>query len=96
MTKLAELKAAYEAATPGEWEPLMTCGEQHVCTLTADGSDVMTVAIPMYNNADFIALAHNAMPMLLEAANHLAECQELLHDYPWVYQKCKQILENLK
>ena len=68
MTKLEELKAAFEAATPGEWEPLMTCGELHVCTPVNEGCDVGTVCVPYErSDAEFIALAHNLMPQLLEA-----------------------------
>ena len=48
------------------------------------------------NMLDFAHLAHNTMPALLEAVNHLAECQELLRECPWVYQECKRILEKLK
>ena len=72
MTKLEELKAALEAATPGEWEPLMTCGELHVCTPVNEGCDVGTICVPYERpDATFIALAHNLMPQLLEAVEVL-------------------------
>ena len=73
MTKLEELKAALEAATPGEWETNqdvdITSGVKFVATALYPDSEVATQI--EYNNADFIALAHNMMPQLLEAARLL-------------------------
>lgn len=98
-TKIEELRVAFEAATPGEWG----VGKGNAENLLYGEGNFIT-EFPVYGcypkeaapNATFIALAHNLMPTLLEAANHLAECQELLHDYPWVYQECKRILKGLK
>lgn len=100
MTKLEELKAALEAATPGEWEPLMTCGELHVCTPVNEGCDVGTICVPYERpDATFIALSHNLMPTLLEAvglldevgnAKDMAELMNL-----WEY-KIEPLLEKLK
>lgn len=69
MTKIEELKAAFEASTKyNKWEVLQTSGLPHVVCLTEDGVDVMTVAACGTNaDAEFIALAHNMMPQMLEA-----------------------------
>lgn len=82
MTKLEELKAALEAATPGEWEPLMTCGELHVCTPVNEGCDVGTICVPYERpDATFIALAHNLMPTLLEAVDLLETLRYSMSQY---------------
>lgn len=105
-TKLEELRAALEAATPGEWG---VDSETHVtkwdfgdgrcgCRSIAKTGHGLPTKQSEENiaNAAFIALAHNNMAALLEVANHLAECQELLQEFPWVYQECKRILGKLK
>ena len=104
MTKIEELKAAFEAATSGEWEPLMTCGELHVCTPVNEGCDVGTVCVPYErSDAQFIALAHNAMPMLLEAVERLEAMQRVIGELasmnPFlrdVFDTNKAVLEKLK
>ena len=92
MTKLEQLKAAYEAATPGEWKP---CREHEgfdgpMFDLDADErseyesrpfvricaeSDNVTTNHDLFEfrrtDANFIALAHNMMPQLLEAVEAL-------------------------
>ena len=104
MTKLEELKAVLEASTPGEWEPLMTCGELHVCTPVNEGCDVGTVCVP-YEDSDatFIALAHNNMAALLEVVGRLESMQrvigELASTNPFLvgeFEKNKTVLEKLK
>lgn len=103
MTKLAELKAAYAASTQGEWEPLMTCGELHVCTPVNEGCDVGTVCVPYErSDATFIALAHNNMAALLEAVVELGRFVEYLGvagcdgAYDREIERAVNLLENLK
>ena len=102
MTKLDELRAAFEAVTPGEWEPLVTCGELHDCTPVNEGCDVGTVCIPYErSDATFIALAHNNMAALLEAVERLESMQrvigELASTNPFLvgeFEKNKTVLES--
>ena len=108
MSKLEELKAALEAATKGEWEPLMTCGELHVCVPVNEGCDVGTVCVPYEDSdANFIALAHNLMPTLIEAAELLKDLRYSLSQYDdgewYLHEGSEQLinrvdtlLENLK
>lgn len=79
MKTIEELKAAYAAATPGEWEhfdspgmspDLVFIGQHGVATL--NGPEYCT-------NAHLIALMHNTLPALIEcveALNVLAETIE--------------------
>ena len=73
MTKLNELKAAYEAATPGEWweddDGFVAAGHGDSYRTVADAR--CDVAPFSDANTEFIALAHNMMPNLLEAVEHL-------------------------
>ena len=112
MTKLEELKAALAASTPGEWavkqeREYKACNSRVLCDKgytvaqgyssdTSHGKTYRELWAEAEGNTNFIALAHNLMPQLLEAVNHLAECQELVREYPWVYQECKRILKELK
>lgn len=99
MTKLEELKAALEAATPGEWEPLMTCGELHVCTPVNEGCDVGTICVPYERpDATFIALSHNLMPTLLEAVEAAQNLVAMKGRYNTeiAYGRLEQTLEKLK
>ena len=69
MTKLEELKAAYEAATKGEWDiSRHATPESHPqYGVYAEGQQNDLAIVRGDANAQFIALAHNAMPVLLEA-----------------------------
>ena len=98
-TRLEELKAALEAATPGEWEPLMTCGELHVCTPVNEGCDVGTICVPYERpDATFIALSHNLMPTLLEAVEAAQNLVAMKGRYNTeiAYGRLEQTLEKLK
>jgi hypothetical protein len=73
MNTIDKLKAAHAAATPGEWvvEPrhsvFGSVGTVHgrmICLMYQQSGDEKT-------NAEFIALAHNHMPDLLEAVELL-------------------------
>ena len=73
MTKLKELKVAYEAATPGEWweddDGFVAAGHGDSYRTVADAR--CDVAPFSDANTEFIALAHNLMPQLLEAVEVL-------------------------
>lgn len=90
MTKLEELKAAFEAATKGEWE---VNSETHItlwdigkarfgCRSIAHTGHGVGANQPQNDencsNATFIALAHNLMPTLLEAVDELSRFVEYL------------------
>lgn len=90
MTKLEELKAAYEAATKGEWvvkqeREYKACNSRVLCEegyTVAQGYSSGTTK-KTYNelwkeaegNTNFIALAHNLMPTLLEAVEVIQEIE---------------------
>jgi len=83
MTKLEELKAAYEAATPGEWEGTFNNDKRYSeGEIQSQAGLIAIIAGLNYGawrdaedegnsefaaNTNFIALAHNLMPQLLEA-----------------------------
>ena len=75
MTKLEELKAAFEAAAPGNWTApgLNSQGGEVACLL--DNPNGLRLVSGNFNrpDAEFIALAHNLMPDLLQAADLLDE-----------------------
>ena len=104
MTKLEELKAAYAAATPGEWTApgFNSQGGKVACLL--DNPDGLRLVSGNFERADavFIALAHNLMPTLLEAATELARFIDYLDTasgdgaYEHEIQRALAILEKLK
>ena len=78
MTKLEELKAAYEAATPGEWVTGKGGTAYYPLQIRCVSSDWDSLIAAFHSwdaqkesNANFIALAHNLMPQLLEAVETL-------------------------
>lgn len=79
---IKKLKAAYDAATPGNWAKGLTLETRHTLEpetvvmeiVNADGDFVACVNEPndrWQTNAEFITLAHRAMPALLEAVELL-------------------------
>ena len=76
MTKIEELKAAFEAATPGEWES-QGFAISNIQTERIRGGVLANITghgmTQEYaeKTATFIALAHNLMPQLLEAVELL-------------------------
>lgn len=97
MTKIEELRAAYEAATGGEWKPCRAHegyegayfhidpeeqAEYDACPFVSIDAPTGTVvkAHDLFEleraNANFIALAHNLMPALLEAVKALEEIRK--------------------
>lgn len=73
MRKLEELKAAYEASAPGEWEAIGARIGNPIAGITAE-----TFGKTPYENAEFIALAHNLTPTLLQAAKLLQTAHDLV------------------
>lgn len=110
MSKIEQLRAAYEAATSGKWDvrPFGTsragaigCGMELIA--------MMYSRIEEEADAHFITRAHNLMPALLEAVEALekmkASFEDLLNGYPErelhePYQvtlnRANDILEELK
>ena len=97
MTKLEELKAALEAATPGEWHQ-----KSWHKGAVLDGEGRMVAAAYVPNDARVIALAHNLMPQLLEAVRWADATREWVEAcFPEyadveVINELKQVLEKLK
>lgn len=84
MSKIEELKAAFEVSTPRPWEVLMTSGLPHVVCLTENGADVQTVAAcGTVADASFIARAHNLTPRLLKMEKLFAKLEEHLDWIGW-------------
>ena len=106
MTKLEELKDAYEAATKGEWDYAVINNDCPIRSLVTNqhGDELLRhkqgVSGRAQSDVVFIALAHNHMPALLEAVEALAAynnasdlqfaTDSTLHD------NAKAILEKLK
>ena len=109
MTKLAELKAAYEAATPGEWDYFVASNADRPNSQVLDSADdnLLTHSKGITGRAQsdvlFIALAHNMMPQLLEAVERLEAMQRVIGELaamnPFlrdVFDTNKAVLEKLK
>ena len=104
MTKLEELKAAYAAATPGEWTApgFNSQGGKVACLL--DNPDGLRLVSGNFERADakFIALAHNLMPTLLEAVELLETvssaraCQDHEFDVDAWFKQVRSLLGDLK
>ena len=107
MTKLEELKAAFEAATPGEWDytvqaDMLTSVYGNCQQDSMADADLIAFDIRNDDDAVFIALAHNLIPALLEAATELARFIDYLDTasgdgaYEHEIQRALAILEKLK
>ena len=92
MTKLAELKAAFEAATPEDWTLFGGAVCKGRSTITIAQCYQTAVEDEWKRNSEFIALAHNLMPQLLEAVELLKESRSYLGCDPAV----DEFLEKLK
>ena len=82
MTKLEQLKAALEAATPEEWwedDGFVAAGHGDTYRTVADAR--CGVAPFSDVNTEFIILAHNLMPALLEAVNLLETLRYSMSQY---------------
>ena len=109
MTKFEELKAAYGAATPGEWVTGKGGTAYYPLQIRCVSSDWDSLIAAFHSwdaqkesNANFIALAHNLMPTLLEAATELARFIDYLDTasgdgaYEHEIQRALAILEKLE
>ena len=104
MTKLEELKAAYVAATPGEWweddDGFVAAGHGDSYRTVADAR--CDVAPFSDANTEFIALAHSLMPTLLEAIDLLETvssaraCQDHEFDVDAWFKQVRSLLGDLK
>lgn len=82
MSKIKELKAAFEASTPGEWEAqdnanAVAYAGWELANISEVPQSVFAVAMPEHE-AKFIALAHNLMPQLLAAAEMVRRARSLI------------------
>ena len=103
MTKLAELKAAFEAATPEDWTLFGGAVCKGRSTITIAQCYQTAVEDEWKRNSEFIALSHNNMAALLEAVERLEAMQrvigELASTNPFlrdVFDTNKAVLEKLK
>ena len=77
MTKLEQLKAAFEAATPGEWDYFIASNADRPSSQVLDSNDdnLLThskgITGRAQSDVELITLAHNLMPQLLEAIDLL-------------------------
>ena len=74
---IEELRKAYEAATPGEWEAGEDCD---ACYVWPNPKDDFLAELGMNGGCDasFIALSHNAFPALLKAIELLPVARDLI------------------
>ena len=98
MTKLNELKAALAAATPGEWweddDGFVAAGHGDSYRTVADAR--CDVAPFSDANTEFIALAHNMMPQLLEAVELIEDVATGNSEYDDLSDRAAELLEKLK
>lgn len=109
LEELEELEAAYGAATPGEWVTGKGGTAYYPLQIRCVSSDWDSLIAAFHSwdaqkesNAKFIALAHNLMPTLIEAATELAKFIDYLDTasgdgaYEHEIQRALAILEKLK
>ena len=109
MTKLEELKAALETATHGEWVTGKGGTAYYPLQIRCVSGDWDSLIAAFHSwdaqkesNAEFIALAHNLMPTLLEAVEKLEYLNSLCSDYNeeyWATSVCREVhalLEELE
>ena len=103
MPKLEQLKAALEAATPEEWwedDGFVAAGHGDTYRTVADAR--CDVAPFSDANTEFIILAHNLMPTLLEAIDLLETvssaraCQDHEFDVDAWFKQVRRLLGDLK
>ena len=88
MTKLEQLKAAFEAATPGEWDYFIASNADRPNSQVLDSNDdnLLThskgITGRAQSDVEFIVLAHNLMPQLLEAVAKLEWIAEFCAEHP--------------
>lgn len=100
LAMLKKLKSAIAETIHENWVVLATGPALHICKLSDQCNDVDSVCDVFNNkaNGEFIALAHNAMPDLLEAANLLKQAHASLLDEVdeyWASPICSEIKHTL-
>lgn len=108
MTKLNELKAAFEAATPGEWDYFIASNADRPNSQVLDSNDdnLLThskgITGRAQSDVEFITLSRNLMPTLLEAIDLLETvgsaraCQDHEFDVDAWFKQVRSLLEKLK
>ena len=113
MTKLEELKAALEAAAQGEWDYVVSESAETPSSFVVDedGEHILRhrygVTRKAQRDVEFVTLAHNLMPTLLEAVDLLETLRYSMSQYDdgdWflheggedVVGKVDEFLEKLK
>ena len=103
MTKLEQLKAALEAATPEEWwedDGFVAAGHGDTYRTVADAR--CDVAPFSDANTEFIILAHNLMPTLIEVVELLRAVHYEHNEYDdeyWatdLFKRIERLKEKLK
>ena len=111
-TKLEELKAALAASTPGEWavkqeREYKACNSRVLCDKgytvaqgyssdTSHGKTYRELWAEAEGNTNFIALAHNLMPQLLEAVELIEDVALGNSEYDDLSERAAELLEKLK
>ena len=112
MTKLEELRQALNHATPGEWKvkqerEYKACNSRVLCKegyTVAQGYSSDSMSTKTYNelwaeaegNTNFIVLAHNLMPTLLEAVELLEDVAMGNAEYDDLSKMAAELLEKLQ
>ena len=108
MNRLEELKAVLAAATPGEWDYVVAESAETPSSFVVDeeGEHILRhrygITRKAQHDVAVVALAHNLMPTLLEAATELARFIDYLDTasgdgaYEHEIQRALAILEKLK
>ena len=104
MTKLNELKVAYEAATPGEWDICRhATPESHPqYGVYAEGAPKDLAIVFREADGDFMCMAHAMTPTLVEAVEMLNEVsvararQDHEFDVDAWFVQVRALLEKLK
>lgn len=98
MTKLEELKAAYVAATPGEWraQGFNSQGGKVACLLGPDELRLVSGNFKR-DDAKFIVLARNLMPQLLAVVSGIRKVlDEDFLSHQDRHERIYDLMEELK
>ena len=112
MTQLEELKFAHKMTTQGEWavkqeREYKACNSRVLCDKgytvaqgyssdTSHGKTYRELWAEAEGNTNFIALAHNLMPTLLEAIDLLEDVAMGNSEYDDLSKRAAELLEKLK
>lgn len=99
MNPIDKLKAAYDAALPGEWTACVDVGHtSKVISIVKNGTKetVYFPALAMPNDAEFIAIVHNMTPAMMEAVKASSELMRLNHSQgvePHEYESAEERMD---